>query len=223
MDIKIIVGIVILSILVFVIGVFIPGGEVQQEQSLPWQIETTADGASRVFGITLGSSTLREAEGQLQDVAEVSLFTSDSQQHIVEAYFDKVSLGGLSARVVLVMDVHESELQVMYQRGTRISTLGSGANKVTLTDNDLSKVMQAPIASLTYLPRITLEETLLVKRFGEPVERIVEVETNTVHWLYPDFGLDIARDEKGHAVFQYVRPDRFASVIAPLRNRHNIK
>lgn len=222
MDLKIILGIITLSILLFVIGMFLPSDRVVQQQSLPWQIESSADGSSRVFGLRLGQTTLREAEVQLQAAAEVSLFAGDDR-HVVEAYFDKLNVGGLSARAVLVMDIARPELLAMYRRGTRISTLGSGANKVSLSDVDLAQVMQMPIASLTYLPRTALDEALLVKRFGQPVQRIMEAETNTEHWLYPQLGLDIARDENGHAVFQYVRPLQFSSVLEPLQNLHNNK
>ena len=115
MDLKIILGVIALSVLVFIIGVFIPSGKVTHKQSLPWQIEQTADGSSRVFGLVLGQSNLHEAEKSLRDVAEVSLFATEQEsgdtQHIVEAYFDKVKLGGLSARVVLEMEIPVSVVQ----------------------------------------------------------------------------------------------------------------
>ena len=220
MDLKIILGIIFLSILVFIIGVFLPSGNQHVEQQLPWQIEHTPEGSTRVFGLTLGKTTLRETEEQLRDVAEVSLFATDldtkAEEHIVEAYFDKVKLGGFSARVVVELDIAPMQLKEMYARGKRISTLGSGASKVTLHKADRDAVFNEPIASIAYLPRIALDDKLIKRRFGHPAEKIWEEEGKTIHWLYPDIGLDIARDADNHAVFQYVHPQQFARLRDPL-------
>ncbi len=205
------------SLLLVLIGVMLPAPDVDRGQFLPWQIEHTADGATRVFGITLGETTLAEAEQHLHGAAEVTLFASPDGRYRVEAYFDKVVLGGFSAKMVMVMRVTQDEAAVMYDRGVRISTLGSGTNKVTLASEDVRRVYATPIASLAYLTRTSLDDELLLKRFGEPSARVTELENETVHWLYPELGLDIARDRKGKAVLQYVLREDFEALVKPLR------
>ena len=218
MDIKIIAGVLLLAVAALVIGIMIPGGDEKPTQTFPWQISHTADGDTQVFGLTLGQSTLHQAEQVFQSKSELSLFepVAGKGQRVVEAYFDKVNLGGLSAKVVLVMALTPEQLQTMFERGARISTLGDGSRKVTLHTQDVAHVRDTPIYSITYLPRIRLENALLEKRFGKPEQVIAEKETNTSHWLYPKWGLDIALDENNNAVLQYVAPAQFKQLIKPL-------
>ena len=216
LDTKIIALVLALSGIAFVVGVMLPGRETQQSGALPWQIERGADGATRVFGLTLGQSTLAQAEQAFQAAAEVSLFDSPRKARAVEAYFDKVSTGGLRAKLVLVIQLPPERLQALYERGERISTLGSAERKVTLHPQDLELIRRAPIASIAYLPQMRLEPGLVAKRFGQPAQRIAEAGSDTVHWLYPQSGLDLALDGQGNAVLQYVAPQRFPQLVAPL-------
>ena len=218
MDIKIIASVLMLAVAALVIGIMIPGGDDKPTQTFPWQISHTADGGTQVFGLTLGQSTLHQAEQVFQSESELSLFepAAGKGQRVVEAYFDKVNLGGLSAKVVVVMALTPEQLQAMFERGARISTLGDGSRKVTLHVQDVVQIRETPIYTITYLPRIRLENALLEKRFGKPGQVIVEKETNTSHWLYPKLGLDIALDENNNAVLQYVAPAQFEQLIKPL-------
>lgn len=224
---KVIIGIIVVCILVFIAGLLMPvrvGDEANApgesshpgDQFLPWQIETTADGSIRVFGLTLGKSTLQEANELYHHGAEVSLFVSPEGQYKVEAYFDKVVLGGFSAQIILVIALSQDQLADMFQRGIRVSSLGGGRKKATLAPQDLQTVYNSSVTTLTYLTRARLDDELLIKRFGEPAKRIEEPETHTVHWLYPKKGLDIALSEKGRAVLQYVPPKQFSELMAPL-------
>ena len=185
-------------------------------QFLPWQIEPTAEGSIRVFGLTLDTSTLQEAEDLYHGGAEVSLFVAADGEQKVEAYFDKVVLGGFHAQMVMVIALSQEQLAVMFQRGTRVSNLGGGRKKVTLAGNDLQTVFATPIESIAYLTRARLDEELLRNRFGEPTQRIREAANNTTHWLYPDLGLDVALHDEGRAVLQYVSPKRFPVLMSPL-------
>ena len=70
---------------------------------------------------------------------------------------------------------------------------------------------------MTYLPRIRLETELLEKRFGQPTQVIKEKDSNMTHWLYPVMGLDVAIDEQGNGVLQYVLPAKFDQLVSPLQ------
>lgn len=118
--------------------------------------------------------------------------------------------------MIMVIDLPQSQLESMYQRGTRISTLGSGANKVTLHEQDLALLRQSPVISITYLPHTRLDETTIIKRFGQASQKITERDNPMVHWLYPELGLDIALNSDGLAVLQYTSPDRFSELQLPL-------
>lgn len=218
MEKKIILGVIVASALIIAVSFFMPAGPPQQQvaQFLPWQIAPAAGGSTRIFGLVLDRSTLQEAEQQFQGDAEISLFVSPAGQYRVEAYFDKVVLGGFSARMVLVMGLSGPELAGMLARGARISNLGDGEKKVSLAGEDLQRVRLAPISSITYLTRARLDRELLLQRFGEPGQRLQDPQGAGEHWLYPEKGLDIIVDEGGKAVLQYISPRRFGEVLQPL-------
>lgn len=222
MERRIIFGVIGASTLLLIVAMLIPSGQPQQTTDLPWQIESMPGGTIRVFGLTLGESTLADTELKVRDEAEITLFTAqqDGQPHyVVEAYFDPVNLSGLRAIMVVVLDLPQAGLELMYQRGIRIARLGSGNHKVTLSGDDIQTVRQTPIAAITYIPKARLSEELLQKHFGPAEVRLQEAENTTTHLLYPELGLDIALNERGKTVMQYVMPSRFDEVLAPLREK----
>lgn len=226
---KITFGLLVVGFLVIAVSLLTPAPIEKKDSSqdrpaaqfLPWQIEPTAQGSTRVFGLTLDESTLQQAEDLFHGGAKVSLFVSPDAQHKVEAYFDKVILGGFSAQLVMVMALSQEQLAIMFQRGARVSNLGGGRKKVTLAGDDLKTVFDTPIASIAYLTRARLDDELLRKRFGEPAQRIREAENKTTHWLYPSMGLDVALHDEGRAVLQYVSPKRFPVLMVPLQEQEN--
>ncbi|MCW9025644.1 MAG: hypothetical protein OQK73_13300 [Gammaproteobacteria bacterium] len=220
MERKIFLNVLVISLLAVAIAIFFPAEQEEvthRDQSLPWQITPTSNGSIKVFNLTLGQSTIADAVQRLNEVSEVSLFVSPQGKHVVEVYFNQTRLAGLRAKIVLTAAISDSDLQAMFNRGTRISTLGDGSRKVTLHPDDLERTKQSAISVITYLPKAKLDEELLRARFGEPTRRIQEKGRQTIHWLYPQQGLDIALDtEEGKAVFQYLPPLNFDQVINPL-------
>ncbi|EGV33891.1 hypothetical protein ThidrDRAFT_0046 [Thiorhodococcus drewsii AZ1] len=186
---------------------------------LPWQVQQTADGHTQVFGFTLGETTLAEVRQTFGEDGEMSLFRTlgNPPNDSVEAYFEQVYLRRLRANFVVTLDVDAATLNAAFDRGLRISQLGSGGKKIKLDPVDAERMAERPIRSISYLPKARLDEALLEQRFGTPDERRVEPETGIVHWLYPARGVDLARDPEGHVVIQYVNPADFDRVAAPLR------
>jgi len=207
------------SLLLLAIAIYFPSRQKEipvQPQSLPWQIETTTDGSIRVFSLLLGQSTVEDAIQRFNENAEVSLFVSPDNKRVVEVYFNNTRLAGLRAKIVLSVAINEMDIEAIYNRGTRISTLGDGSRKVTLHPDDLLRVKRSPITGITYLPKTKLDSDLLLARFGEPARRIRETKNETQHWLYPSRGLDIAQDKDGRTVIQYLPPKAFAKIMKPL-------
>lgn len=204
------------SLAALVIGLVFPGQPDDYATDLPWEVRPVDQGGSRVFGLTLGRSTLAEAEKKLGSEAQLSLFLSPQGVYALEAYFDQVTLAGLHARVVLGLTVSQQGLAAMFDRGARVSTLGDGTRKVTLRSDDRARMERAVVAHLTYVPAVRLSADLVARRFGEPARRIREPNEDTVHWLYPQLGVDIALDGRDHAVLQYVAPGEFSRLIEPL-------
>jgi hypothetical protein len=222
MERYIFLGVLLFSLLALALGILVPGNTEKGAEPvavyLPWQIETTPSGSSRVFGLELGHSTLGEAQQRFNAPYEVSMFARDGGERVVEAYFDNTALNGLRARVVLVMALNPEELEGLYERGVRIATMGGGKRKVTLADDDMQRLAAMPIATLTYIPKSNLTAELVEARFGRPAERIREKggESGVEHWLYPQQGLDVTLHEKGKEVLQYVQPLNFELLRQPL-------
>ncbi|MCP4933636.1 MAG: hypothetical protein GY927_05385, partial [bacterium] len=190
-------------------AILLPGGRrVEENPRLPWAISVDDAGRTTVFGLTLGESDLADARFNFQTDGEVNLFVSPDQRFSIEAYFDRLFLSGLRGDFIMTLDVDETRAAGMFERGLRISQLGSGAKKVKLAPSDLSLLKQSKITSVTYIPGADLDENLIQDRFGEPSQRIKEA-SGIVHWLYPDKGLDIGLNPKDKEVFQYTSPSDF--------------
>lgn len=216
MERNIIGGLAIATLLGLAAAIFIPSGKSPDKTPLlPWQVTVDANGNSSVFGLTIDKSTLSEAENLYQEKSTVSLFATPDNVYAVEAFFERLYLSGIRANLVMNIDIDPDTAAQMMARGIRISRLGSGSSKVTLSEEDLQTVKGNTISLITYLPATDLDEELIQKRFGDPAERIPEA-SGSVHWLYPDKGLDIAVNPETKEVFQYIPPARFDQIRAPL-------
>jgi len=217
MDKKIILGVIALAIVSITLVLQAPDNAVHTPDTLPWNITHPTPDTTRVLGITLGKTTLDQTTELFKGQAEVeiSLFKPTDGKLGVEAFVEEVNYNGLKAKIVMNIAVPEEELQGMYQRGLRINSTPSG-KRITLTFDDLIRVRSSPIASLTYLPNVRLEEAVITKRFGEPAQRIREARTDIIHWLYPQHGLDIVLGGKEKPLLQYLSPSNFEMLSGPL-------
>jgi hypothetical protein len=223
MDRKMILSILAFAVFAFIgIMLLLPDENIEdQTPRLPWQVEQDGQGRTQVFGFTLGETTLGEIRGLFQEEGEINLFARLDPDHqaigySVEAYFDQIYLNRIRGDFVIGIQADPATLGPMYERGLRISQLGSGAKKVKLDPADIATLETLPISTITYLPWKSLDAEIVAKRFGTPAEQRLEPETGVTHWLYPDKGMDLAMDKKGGVVIQYVNRDAFAGLIAPL-------
>jgi hypothetical protein len=183
----------------------------------PWDVARTSAGQVQVFGLTLGQSTLADLRRVLGADGTLSLFAAThadgtDDTFTVEAYFDNILLSNLKADWVATLAVPPAQLAGMYDRGLRASKLASGSRKVKLAPEDAAALAPVPIRSLTYLPWKSLRPEDILGRFGAPARKLTEAN-GVVHWLYPDQGLDIARDANGGVVIQYLNPAEYARAV----------
>lgn len=225
MDRKMILSILAFAVFAFIgIMLLLPDENIEdQTPRLPWQVEQDGQGRTQVFGFTLGETTLGEIRRLFQEEGEINLFARLDPDHqaigySVEAYFDQIYLNRIRGDFVIGIQADPGTLGPMYERGLRISQLGSGAKKVKLDPADIATLETLPISTITYLPWKSLDAEIVAKRFGTPAEQRLEPETGVTHWLYPDQGMDLAMDKKGGVVIQYVNRDAFADLIAPLED-----
>lgn len=161
----------------------------------PWEVTVMPDGNSKVLGIHLGQTDYKTAQTQFGVFGETGLFVDPDGRRSVEAYFDSVNLAGLSAKLVLNLDVNETELDAMLSRASAGELQPSGAHQHELAETDREALLTKAVTALTYIPSVRLKSEMLHNRFGEPA-RVVETDANekgqtSTTWLYPDIGLSV--------------------------------
>ena len=216
MDKKILPWLLISILLILAVAIMFPTGKnAPTAPMLPWDITVTKNGNTKVFDLTLNQSTLSDAQKMFKKEAKLSMFVSPQNSYTVEAYFERLYISGIRADLILTLDISQTSAEQMFERGLRLSQLGSGVKKITLDQADHSSAIEAAISHITYLPVAQLDAELIHKRFGKSDEYHSE-SSDITHWLYPDKGLDIALNQKGKAVLQYTSPADFDQIIKPL-------
>lgn len=161
----------------------------------PWEVTIMDDGNPRVLGIHLGNTDYKSAQQHLGVFGETALFVDPDGSRSVEAFFDSINQAGLSAKLVLNLDVSEDRMQAMQQHATAGERQPSGARQLELSEQDREFLLTAPVKALTYMPSVRLKPEMIKSRFGEAdkVEQKKAPETGLVTetWHYPAIGLTI--------------------------------
>lgn len=192
-----------------------PSSEYSAEniKGLPWQIEVLPDGRSNVFGVTLGGSTLAEAREHLgNDMTLAIIVASGEDNGGLEMFYSRYTAGVFSGKLVLAAELRPEVLAQLMERAIKTKYMDSGARKFTLHPDDLPIAFQSPLASMTFIPAVNIDEASAIKRFGPPAE-ILRSSDQVTHLFYPDKGLDLIINENGREVLQYVAPRDFERLI----------
>lgn len=187
----------------------------QPAEGLPWQIDVLPDGRARVFGLTLGSSTLDEARQRFGPDAQVALIIATGETGSVEAYYESLTAGIVTGKMILTLETTLEQREAMLRHAIKAEFMESATRRIQLADPDLQALATARISAITFVPSANLTEEIVLQRFGIPAERIRSNE-QAEHFLYPDKGLDLRLDAKGKEVLQYVAPREFARLRDPL-------
>lgn len=173
--------------------------------NMPWETTIMDDGNIRVFGIHLGKTTLKQAQHIFNLYGKTAIFSQPDHELTVESYFDSVKLGGLSAKIILNLIVPKQQIQNILTHATKNILQPSGARRYQLHNNNTSLLLNLPIVSITYIPSVTLDENMILNRFGK-AENIQQISTNKpsyLIWHYPKIGLSITFNHREKTVLQY--------------------
>jgi hypothetical protein len=218
MDRKIILSVLAAALMGF-IGIWLLLSIIPDERAglriYPWDVSRDDAGRTRVFNLTIGESTLSDVRELVGEEGKVNLFVNPDGAHAVEVFFDDIMLSNIRADWIVTIDLAQDRLAAMFDRGLRVSKTGSGSRKVKMAPEDVEILADEPIRGLTYLPWKRLQPRDIEGNFGPPAERRTE-DSGVVHWLYPAKGMDIARDEDGGVVIQYLNQAEFEQALAPL-------
>ncbi|HEC73826.1 MAG TPA: lytic murein transglycosylase [Methylophaga aminisulfidivorans] len=200
---------IVIGMILFVMGLlaimFIPSP--QPQAAKPWEIELMSDGNIQVFGIHLGTTDYKTAQKKLGAFGETALFSDPDDKLSVEAFFDSTNLSGLSAKMVMTLAVSQSELQEMMTQTRNAKLQPSGAHQHEISESDREKLLDLPVASITYIPSLRLDKAMLKERFGEPdsIETIAVTEANSQieNWLYRDIHLIVQFNGEAKPILIY--------------------
>jgi len=175
--------------------------------NLPWQITVSNPEILHVFDIDVGKATLNQAVKVLKSEYQLAWFeninnNSKNKSISLEAYFLRVSLSGLRAKVILELDSKGLDINYLKKNSGKPEILASRAIKYPL--DDLAHVLgNRRIKSLTYVPKSSVEAEMLKGRFGQ-ADEVIAINDNTEFWLYPLKGLVLTVNKKGKEAFQYI-------------------
>jgi hypothetical protein len=196
----------LIGLILFIAGIgalmFIPSK--QAPAPMPWDVTIMADGNSKVFGIHLGTTTYHQAQESFHEYGKTAIFTERDKASSVEAFFNSIHLGGLSAKVVLNLTVPELTINRMLSRAAEARLQPSGAHRYELNNIDNAELINATINAITYIPSIRLNPDMIRYRFSEP--DFIEQDTNiegTEIWHYSTIALTIRINDKEKTILQY--------------------
>lgn len=182
---------------------------------LPWQIEVLPDGSTRVFGVTLGQTTLADAVAHLGKDMELAVMVAKGEAGSLEMYYGQYRAGLLSARLVLAAELDADRIDAMRENAVEKKVLETGARKYVLSEDDHAQAFGAVIYSIACIPAVNLDHDIIVKRFGE-ADEIIRKSNGVTHYLYAAKGLDVVLNEDAKEVLQYVAPSEFNRLRDPL-------
>jgi len=216
--VKTTIAFLFLIIAIIALSVLFRSGQkpaVQPIDGLPWQIELLPNGQTRVFGLIPARSTLDDARRRFGTDMEIAVIAAPGEPGALEAYSGNVTTGVIMGKMILVADVSRETVEQLRQRAVKTEYMDSTTKKFILHRDDQALAWRAPIASITFIPAVNLDEQTALARFGVPGERF-RVNDRVEHFLYPEKGLDLMLDSKGKEVLQYVAPRQFARLREPL-------
>ena len=171
-------------------------------KNLPWQITVIDDHTLHVFDLDVGKATLGDAVKILKSEYNLAWFENQDDSISLEAYFIRVSMSGLRAKVLLELDAEGLDIDYLKKNSGKPEIQTSRTIKYPL-DDLAQELDNRVIHSLTYIPKANVDAELLKSRFGQ-AEEIIKLDENTEFWLYPQKGLVIQISQKGKEVLQYV-------------------
>jgi hypothetical protein len=182
----------------------------QNKVPMPWDIQL-ADGKSKVFGLMLPGSTLNDASQVFGKDMSIALIAAPNEPASVEAFFDNVTIGTISGKLVITLALSPAETDQIKTNSPHSEFMESATRKYTMIAADVNRALATPIKAITLSPSASLDEPTLVARFGNPDERIASGEKQS-HLLYPEKGLAITVNSKGKDLLHYTAPADFAKL-----------
>jgi len=199
------VTVLILLAIVFSSWWYLTSTTVRTERlsDLPWQVAQHDDGSTSVFGLHLGEAVFRDAVAKFGPPKSVAVFATQSGPQTLEAYFGRITLGRMDARVIVNLDADLSLMEDLARNAQDREPQPTGSTRMTLPATSWENLATRLVAGITYIPQYGgLDEEFMRARFGEPASTASPGE-GQIQLNYPDRGLTILVDDGGKEMFEY--------------------
>jgi len=196
----------ILGVLVITASVFLWTSSNYQRGDTSVVTHVDAQGHVHVLGVTLGKTTLKQAEGILKSKSDVALYIYP-QEHPragmkLEAFFPAIAD---HTKVVLLLDVDDRALKQIEVRATIPHLYPDKVARMNLAADDVSRARSMAVRELTLIPNLTISAATLKARFGQP-DRVRPLDKDRDAYFYDAIGLDAVISKDGPPVLHFSNP-----------------
>lgn len=186
-----------------------------------WIIETTPEKLT-VFNLTLNESSLEDALFILGNRLNLSIFQdAGTDQKQLEGYIRETHVGGLTARIPFTLKTSDTQLDEIMAFLTPSKKSTSKRTIYEIPEEFHPRFYDNIIETIAFIPMaVSLDEAVILGRFGDHPMKLQEKDQGAFHYLYPDKGVDISLDAKGEyqSVVQYITPNEFKEkILQPLQ------
>ncbi len=187
----------LLVVVAVTVAVFFWSSSQYQQGEGTEKTHVDGQGHLHVLGITLGKTSLKQAERILKSKSDVALYIYP-QEHPkaglkLEAFFPAIAD---HTKVVLLLDVGDKALKGIESRATIPHLYPDKVARMNLAPEDASLVHRATVRELTLIPNLTISPETLKARFGEP-DRVQSLDKDRAQYMYDAIGLKavVSKDE----------------------------
>jgi len=164
-----------------------------------------ARGNLHVLGVTLGETTLKQAELILQSKSDVALYIYPEKHakagRKLEAFFPAIAD---HTKIILLLDMNRESLDQLESRATIPHLYPNHVARMNLAASDRSGLDQVIVRELTLIPNLTLSGENIKARFGEPDE-FKSIENYDLY-LYNQRGLQVRLNKDEPPTLHFFNP-----------------
>lgn len=187
--------------------ILVMGGNQSQHNSsyTPWSINVLENNKISVFGISLGKTTIQDANQIFASFPETRLLEENNRQQL-RAIYHEIQFDGLIADIELVYNLDDNTLQQL-----KTSAIPEpDSSYFRLPENIEISLLNSTVSSLIYKPAIDYEMDIILQRFGTPHNE-QRISDKILRWSYPESGLEIMIDDTGPDQFIYTLLEKISA------------
>jgi len=199
-----------------------PLNKADAAKQLPWKIEITPEGNTRVLDIEIGATTVQQVKKLWNVAPQIALFRSPDGTFRLESFLGKVKIGPFQARIIFNLQASQELLKEFAENSSSSDATPSGSHQLRLNGDDFERAMLLTIDEMSYSPAVDTEVDMLSNLFGAAPDNI-QVDENSSYWLYPQRGLAILVNTEDKEVFHYFPPRDYEQVLQEIEQLKQTK